>query len=75
MHNRKEKKPGHGVQQALLTVAQAAVVLGVHRSTVYDLIRTARATRRRRLLNAMSIVVSILAESVLCSISHGRISS
>jgi excisionase family DNA binding protein len=39
MHKRKEKKPGHEVQQLLLTVAQAAVVLGVHRSTVYDLIK------------------------------------
>jgi excisionase family DNA binding protein len=36
MHNRKEKRPGHEMQQALLTVA---TVLGVHRSTVYDLIK------------------------------------
>jgi excisionase family DNA binding protein len=39
MHKRKEKKPGHEMQQLLLTVAQAAVVLGVHRSTVYDLMK------------------------------------
>jgi excisionase family DNA binding protein len=39
MQKRKEKKSGQDLQQELLTVAQAAVVLGVHRSTVYDLIK------------------------------------
>jgi excisionase family DNA binding protein len=41
MRNRKEREKNHGqeVKQMLLTVAQAAIVLGVHRSTVYDLIK------------------------------------
>ena len=43
MRKRKEKKPGQDVPQALLTVAQAAVVLGVHRSTAYDLIKSEAA--------------------------------
>jgi excisionase family DNA binding protein len=42
MYKRKEKNPGHEVQPWLLTVAQAAIVLGVHRSTVYDLIKHER---------------------------------
>ncbi len=39
MHKRKEKNANQEVQPLLLTVAKAAVVLGVHRSTVYDLIK------------------------------------
>ena len=39
MQKRKAKSTDQQVQQLLITVAQAAIVLGVHRSTVYDLIK------------------------------------
>ena len=39
MHKRKEEKPPTDIQPLLLTIPQVAVVLGVHRSRVYTLIK------------------------------------
>jgi len=46
MHKRKEEKPQTDIQPLLLTIPQVAVVLGVHRSRVYTLIKRGGAADR-----------------------------